>query len=60
MDAKISKRTISSSSMGKLSNRTLRALAIAILLKIILSSEIVLFISWNINVYPWFKCYFNF
>ena len=45
MDAKISKRTISSSSMGKLSNRTLRALAIAILLKIILSSEIVLFIS---------------
>ena len=33
MDAKISKRTISSSSMGKLSNRTLRALAIAIVLK---------------------------
>ena len=28
MDAKISKRTISSSSMGKLSNRTLWALAI--------------------------------
>ena len=45
MDAKISKRTISSSSMGKLSNRTLWALAIAILLKIILSSENVLFIS---------------
>ena len=45
MDAKISKRTFSSSSMGKLSNRTLRALAIAILLKIILSSELVFVIS---------------